>query len=468
LEEWRSTRYLLLVGALLYVAGLSAIFYRPAHGGLLLGPFTAARILGLLALPVGIKRRTLTAWIFWSMLAGLEIGIDVPLLALQLRIFSDIFLRLIQMIVAPLILGVLITGIGRQTSSKEVGRLALRSIIYFEVLTTLALVIGIGAINISKAGKSLATASSVAAGAVPADFLPQRNWNQFVLDAVPENIAKSVAQNQVLQVVVFSILFGLAVGQLSDERKRPLLTFFNSATAAMFRLTNLIMYIAPLAVGGALAYAVAHSGLGIMVGLGKLVLTLYAAIVAFVLLGMLPVALLARVSLRQFLVAIAEPAAIAFSTSTSEAALPIAMERMEEMGVPEKIVGFVIPTGYSFNLAGSCLYLSLAAVFMAQAGGIHLSFTSQVVMIGSMMLTSKGIAGIPRAVFVVLTATAASFHLPLTILPVLLGVDALMDMGRATVNVVGNCLAAAVIARWEYYSNRYPLNDEANLPADTL
>lgn len=440
------------VAIAVYLAGLSTVvFSQRTHSISLFWLLAGTRVLSLLfLLAISIlKRRSLTIWIFWSMLAGIEIGLDAPHFALHLRIFSDIFLRLIQMIVAPLLLGVLIPGIGKHFNSRDIGRLALKSFVYFEVLTTLALMIGLAAINISKAGTGMVGTFSHSILPEPVHPFLQHSWDSVLLNAFPENLAKAITENHVLQVVVFAILFGVAVGRLDDRRKRPLLVFFDSVAAAMFQLTNLIMYVAPLAIGGALAYAVAHSGLGIMFGLGKLVLTLYGAIVAFVLLVMLPAALLAKVPLRRFVTATAEPAAIAFSTSTSEAALPIAMERMEEMGISGRIVRFVIPTGYSFNLAGSCLYLSLAAMFMAQAGGIHLTFVNQAVMVGTMMLTSKGIAGIPRAVFVILTATAATFHLPLALLPVLLGVDAVMDMGRASVNVVGNCLAAAVIARWE-------------------
>ena len=275
------------------------------------------------------------------------------------------------------------------------------------------------------------------------------SWEEFILHAVPENLAKSIAENQILQVAVFAVLFGVALGRLSEEKKRPLLDVLQSFTATMFQFTNLIMYTAPLAVGGAMAYTVAHSGFAVMLSLSKLVLTLYAAIAVFTLAGLLPSALLARVPLRRFLAAVAEPATIAFATSASEAALPIAMERMEELGAPARIVGFVIPTGYSFNLAGSTLYLSLATVFVAQSGGIHLGWRRQLMIMATLMLTSKGIAGVPRAVLVVLMATAASFQLPVDTIAALLGVDALMDMGRTTVNVVSNCLASVVIAQWE-------------------
>lgn len=457
-REVFSGKYLLAFGVILCAAGLTAsTFGSEFHSSSIRGFAISVHIPSLLLLAWwAFRRRSLTVWIFWSMAAGLIFGLDAPHLAIHLRFFSDLFLRLIEMIVAPLILCVLVTGIGRQESSRDISRLAVKSFLYFEVLTTIALAIGLLAINMSKAGVGLEpvgnTSLQVMGNEQPDHTVPQIEhlaWDKFFVDAVPENLAKAIAEDHILQVVVFALLFGVALSRLVEERKRPVLEFLGSATAVMFQLTNLIMYTAPFAVGGALAYAVAHSGPGVMIGLGKLVATLYAAIAAFILCGMLPAALLARVPLRRFLAAVAEPAAIAFATSTSEAALPIAMENMEQLGVPGKIVGFVIPTGYSFNLAGSALYLSLAAIFLAQAGGIHLGWSRQLMMLGTMILTSKGVAGIPRAVFVVLLATASSFHLPLDILPLLLGVDAIMDMGRAMINAAGNCLASVVVARWE-------------------
>lgn len=450
-------KYLLAAGVLC-VVGFSVSALENGHSdSFAYGLAMSARVVSLAVFGWwALQRRFLTGWIFWSMIAGLTIGIDAPHFALHLRFFSDLFLRLIEMIMAPLILGVLIAGIGAHGNSRDVSRLAFKSLIYFEVLTTIALIVGLLAINISKAGVGLERDEVHSSQVAPSEAQSrtvlqpmQLTWDRFLLNAVPENLAKSIAENHILQVVVFAILFGIALGPLNEERKRPILEFLDSFTGVMFQLTNLIMYTAPFAVGGALAYTVAHSGLGVMIGLSKLVLTLYVAIGAFIVCGMLPAALLARVPLRRFISAVAEPAAIAFATSTSEAALPIAMERMEELGVPGKIVGFVIPTGYSFNLAGSALYLSLAAVFLAQAGGIHLTWTQQLTMLGTMMLTSKGVAGVPRAVFIVLMATASSSHLPIEMLPLLLGVDVLMDMGRATINAAGNCLASVVIAQWE-------------------
>jgi len=415
------------------------------------------------------RRRTLTIWIIWGMLAGVVLGLDAPAAALQARVFSDIFLRLIKAIVAPLILGTLITGIASHGEMRSVGRLGLKSLIYFEVLTTIALVIGLVAINLSKAGNGLeisvqhAPAVTYGLGhlepAVQHDA--ELSWQQFLLHVFPENLAKSIADDQILQVAVFALIFGLALGRLKEEQRTPLLRVAESLTQTMFAFTNIVMYFAPIGVGAALAYTVAHSGLGVMASLAKLLVTLYAALIVFALFAMLPAALLARVPLRGFLSAVAEPATIAFATSTSEAALPRAMEAMEAFGVPRAIVGFVIPTGYSFNLAGSALYLAIASIFVAQAGGMHLGWKQQLFMLGVLMLTSKGVAGVPRAVLVVLLATSSIFHLPEEPIFLILGIDALMDMGRTTVNVVGNCLASAVVAQWEGEFRKEAPADEA-------
>ena len=437
-------------GLALYAASVLAQHFWPA----LHTEAVALRMIALALLAwAAARRRSLTVWIFFAMIAGIEFGIDAPHAAIASRVFSDIFLRLIRVIVAPLILGTLITGIAGHAEARTVGRLGLKSLVYFEVLTTIALCIGLAAIDISKAGVGLSHSAAPAAKSalVVAPATPQSalSWQQFLLHVFPENIASAVAENQILQVVVFAILFGLALGRLSEAKRAPMLRLAESLTETMFAFTNIVMLAAPLGVGAALAYTVASSGLGVMVNLGKLLLTLYVALIAFALLAMLPSLLLARIPLRAFLRAIAEPATIAFATSTSEAALPRAMEEMEALGVPRKIVAFVIPTGYSFNLAGSALYLSLAAVFTAQAEGIHMSFGRQMGMLFTLMLTSKGVAGVPRAGLVLLLATASTFGLPVEPILIILGIDALMDMGRTVVNVVGNCLASAVVARWE-------------------
>jgi proton glutamate symport protein len=392
------------------------------------------------------RKRSLTPWIFVAMIAGAELGNDAPNVAVQLHVFSDIFLRLIKTIVAPLILATLVVGIAGHGDLKSVGRIGIKSLIYFEVVTTLALAIGLIAINLSKAGVGLTvptTSTLQAASAAP------MHWDDFLLHVFPENIAKSVAEGQILQVAVFAVFFGIALSLLSAEKREPVVKLFESLSEVMFKFTNVVMYLSPLAVGAALAYTVGHSGLGVLVNLGKLLLTLYGALIAFGLLVLLPVMLIFRIPVKRFVKAVAEPATIAFGTATSEAALPSAMEQMEALGVPRRIVAFVIPAGYSFNLDGSTLYLAVAGIFVAQAGGIHMSLGSQLAMMLTLLLTSKGVAGVPRATLVVILATAATFHLPLEPVAMILGVDVLMDMARTMVNVVGNCLASAVVARWE-------------------
>ena len=405
----------------------------------------------------GLRRRSLTAWIFVAMVAGAELGFDAPSVAVNLRVFSDIFLRLIKTIVAPLILATLVTGIAGHGDLKSVGRMGIKSLIYFEVVTTLALVIGLAAINLSHAGVGLSLPPSTSASEGITTPPPTR-WQDFLLHVFPENIAKSVAEGQILQVAVFAVFFGIALACLSAEKRAPVLSLFEGLSEVMFKFTNVVMYFAPIGVGAAMAFTVGQMGLGVLVNLGKLLLTLYGALAAFGLLVLLPVALLFRVPVRRFLAAVAEPATIAFATSTSEAALPRAMEAMEALGVPRRIVAFVIPAGYSFNLDGSTLYLAVGSIFVAQAAGVHLSLGQQLLMMVTLMLTSKGVAGVPRATLVVLLATAATFHLPTEPIFVILGIDALNDMARTMVNVVGNCLASVVVAKWEGAFDEEPVS----------
>lgn len=381
------------------------------------------------------------------MFAGIVAGLDAPNFALNVHFLSDIFLRLIKTIVAPLILTTLISGIAGHGDLKGVGRLAWRSILYFEIITTFALVIGLVAIDISKAGVGVrlppATSASVTGIAAPVHF------QDFVTHIFPENIAKSIAEGQVLQVAVFGLFFGIGLALATQKTRNVLVPVAEAIAETMFRFTNLVMYFAPLGVFGAMAYTIAHTGPEVLVHLGKLLLTLYAALAVFAVAVLLPVAMIARIPLRRFLRHVYGPASIAFATASSEAALPRAMEEMEAFGVPRKIVAFVIPTGYSFNLEGSTLYLALALGFVAQAGGVHLSIMEQIVIMLTLMISSKGIAGVPRATLVVLAGTVAAFNLPSTPIPILLGIDALMDMGRTMISVVGNSLATAVMAQWE-------------------
>jgi proton glutamate symport protein len=438
----------LLPGMLLVLVGVAVQALGHGSAGALVSG-EAIRWAGVVGLAAWAgMRRTLTPWIFVAMVAGAEIGFDAPGFAVELRVFSDIFLRLIKTIVAPLILATLITWIAGHGDLKGVGRMGIKSLIYFEVLTTLALVIGLVAINISKAGVGLTLPAGGGTAEAIQKVAPLR-WDEFLLHVFPENIAKSVAEGQILQVAVFAVFFGIALAMLREDKRAPVLRFCESLSEGMFKFTNLVMYFAPVGVGAAMAFTVGHLGLGVLVNLGKLLLTLYGALAAFGVLVLLPVAVIAGVPVRRFLAAVAEPATIAFATAASEAALPRAMEAMEALGVPRRIVAFVIPAGYSFNLDGSTLYLALSSIFVAQAAGIHMSWGEQAMMMGTLILTSKGVAGVPRATLVVLLATAGTFHLPTGPIFVILGIDALMDMGRTMVNVVGNCLASVVVARWE-------------------
>jgi len=409
--------------------------------------FLIMRWLVLLTLVAyALFRRTLTAWIFVAMLLGAEIGHDRPAVATNLRVLAMIFLRLIKTIIAPLLFSTLVVGIAGHSNLRQVGRLGLRSIIYFEVVTTIAIFLGLGAINLTKAGVGVQLpASPTTESAPPAKLTAE----ETILHIFPENIAKSIADNAVLQVVIFSLIFAVALAMVAEPKRSVMLSFCESLSETMFKFTNIVMYFAPVGVGAAVAYTVAHTGLGVVGSLLKLVLTLYAALAVFIFGVLLPIALAFGVPVRRFVKAAIEPVTIAFATSSSEAALPSAMEAMESIGVPRQIVAFVIPTGYSFNLDGSSLYLSVAAIFVAQVAGIHLSLGQQLVLMLTLMLTSKGVAGVSRAALVILLATASSVGLPTEPVFLLLGVDQLLDMARTAVNVLGNCLATVVIARWE-------------------
>lgn len=411
------------------------------------GVLMAARWLAILVVIAWAwVRRSLTTWILVSMIVGAEIGHDFPTYAMQLQVLSKIFLRLIKTIVAPLLFATLVVGIAGHSNLRQVGRMGVKALIYFEVVTTIALFIGLAAINISKAGEGVHLPPG---SEQELPKVAKQTGSDIILHVFPENVAKSVAEGQVLQIVVFAILFAIALAMLSDEKRAPMLRFSESLAEVMFKFTNLVMYFAPIGVGAAIAYTVGHMGLGILVNLFKLLATLYVALLIFLFGVLLPVALIARVPIRRFINAIAEPVSIAFATTSSEAALPRAMESMEAIGVPRQIVAFVMPTGYSFNLDGTTLYLSLATVFVAQAAGIPLTWQQQLMIVFTLMLTSKGVAGVPRASLVILLGTAVTFGLPEWPIFIILGIDELMDMARTSVNVIGNCLATIVIARWE-------------------
>jgi Na+/H+-dicarboxylate symporter len=418
------------------------------HLGLPVAALVAARWLGIAGLSLyAAHRRSLTAWIFVAMVVGAEVGHDWPSVGLNFRVLSQIFLRLIKTIIAPLLFATLVVGIAGHADLKKVGRLGVKAIIYFELVTTVALFLGLAAINLSKAGVGVQLPA-----AQPREELARvkPSASDTILHVFPENVAKSIAEGQVLQVVIFSILFGMALGVVKEEKRRSMLAFCESLAEVMFKFTNFVMLLAPFGVASAIAYTVAQMGLGILVPLAKLLVTLYVALLIFLFGVLLPVALLTRVPIKKFIRYVAEPASIAFATTSSEAALPRALEAMEAFGVPRQIVAFVLPTGYSFNLDGTTLYLSLASIFVAQVAGVPMTLGQQLVMMLTLMLTSKGVAGVSRAALVILFATVESFHLPIEPVFILFAVDQLMDMGRTSVNVIGNCLATAVVARWEH------------------
>jgi len=427
--------------------GLAAVFYSFGRDSATLNLFGAVALwLGVGALLIyAALRRSLTTWIFAGMIFGGVFGHTWPRAAAHAQILSQIFLQLIKTVIAPLLFATLVTGIAGHADLKKVGRMGIKSLIYFELITTLALVIGLAAINISRAGVGVKLG---AATAVPQSVPTRPSGAEIILHAFPENIAKSVAEGQVLQVVIFAILFGIALALVNPVRQAPMLQFCDSLAEVMFKFTNIVMLFAPVGVGAAIAYTVSQGGLTVLGSLARLVLTLYAAL-AFLLLLLVPIVLLTGVPLGKFLRAIAEPTSIAFGTASSEAALPRAMEAMEALGVPRQIVAFVIPTGYSFNLVGSTLYLSLAAVFCAQVAGIPLTWKQEVIMLLTLMLTSKGVAGVSKASLVILLGAADSLGIPTQPVLLLFAVDQLMDMARTAVNVIGNCLATVVVARWE-------------------
>jgi proton glutamate symport protein len=423
-------------------------------------------------------KKSLTTWILVAMAVGVEIGVDFPESSQNLQFLSKIFLRLIKTIVAPLLFSTLVVGIAAHSNLKQVGRMGWKSILYFEVVTTIALVIGLVFINLTNAGEGIQVPDALlkelprssekvfqqkvinimdsAGYHMPAELIDRlpdaagKSWQDHIIDIFPENFIKSIYEGNVLPIVVFSLIFGSALAMLPADKKKPLLHFTESLSETMFKFTNIIMYFAPFGVGAAICVTVGHLGIDVLKNLALLLLTLYMALLAFIGLVLIPIALwIAKIPLRQFIKAIKEPISIAFATTSSDSALPKAMENMEAFGVPRKIVSFVIPTGYTFNLDGTTLYLALASVFVAQAAGYDLSFAEQMMIGLTLMLSSKGVAAVPRASLIILIATADTFKLPLWPIMAIYGIDELMDMARTSVNVMGNMLASCVIARWE-------------------
>ncbi|MEO5813759.1 MAG: dicarboxylate/amino acid:cation symporter [Gemmatimonadaceae bacterium] len=422
--------------------------------------------------PTGLRRITQTQWIVISMVLGVVLGYLFPdrggetgWKATDLQVFSNVFLRMIKSLIVPLLFATLVVGIaGHGDDMKRVGKLAFRSIVYFEIVTTLALIVGLLAVNIVKpgAGVNLASASTE----LGAELSKTKTTFSGVLEhTVPQSFFEAAAKNEVLQIVFFAIIFAVALSQVQGPAKTFMLSFCESLSEVMFKFVGIVMQFAPVGIGAAIAVTVSKSGLGVLKNLGVLVLTLYGALIVFVVFVLIPIAIIFKVPLRRFWQATKEPWLIAFTTASSEAALPLALQNMEKLGVPRRIVSFVLPTGYSFNLDGSTLYLALASVFVAQAAGIDMPISAQILMMLTLMLTSKGVAAVPRASLVILSGALAQFGLPLQGVAVILGVDALMDMARTSINLIGNCLATVVMARWE---GSFELSSQDTPVADAL
>lgn len=405
-------------------------------------------------------RLSLTKQIFLGLALGVLVGglihsffDDSPHVKEQViqwvRVLSRIFLSLIKVIIAPLLFSTLVVGIAGAGTIKEIGRIGLKALIYFEIVTTLALFIGLGAVNLTKPGIGVNLPAEQSAEAREiAGRASKMTAQDHIVSIFPTSLLKSMAENDVLQIVVFSLIFAVALGAIG-EKGRPMLDFCESLSQVMFKFTNNIMHFAPWGVGAAMAVTVGSKGLGVLKNLALMILTLYGALIVFIVVVLGVVALLIRLPLRKFIRLVKEPALLAFTTTSSESAFPLAMENMQRLGVPRRIVSFVLPMGYSFNLDGSTLYLSLAAVFVAQASNIDLTLGQQLLILLTLMLSTKGIAAVPRASLVVLAGTLAQFGLPLEGIALILGVDELMDMARTATNVIGNCMATAVVARWE-------------------
>ena len=400
-------------------------------------------------------RLSLTTWIMIGLVVGGFVGWIRPDWGNKVFFLRDIFLNLIKSIIAPLVFSTLVVGIAGGGDLKKVGRMGAKALLYFEIVTTIALFIGLGVVNLTKPGVGVALAATATEQVAKIGENHPKTLVETLVHIFPASVIDSMVRGDVLQIVAFSVLFAMAVSAIGEKGK-PILIAMDSLSQIMFRFTSYVMMFAPIGVGAAMAHTIGTHGLGVLVNLGKLIGSLYLALAIFVVFVLGAVALLFRVPIRKFLKAVREPATIAFATTSSESALPKAMEVMERLGVPPRIVGFVMPTGYSFNLDGTTLYLAMASVFIAQAAeattGVHMDFGRQVLMMLTLMVTSKGVAAVPRASLVILLATANTF-LPENIGPigvaVIFGVDELMDMGRTCVNVVGNCLATCVVARWE-------------------
>ena len=398
------------------------------------------------------KHSKLTVAIFSSLILGIFVGWLFPAFAVKMHVLAEIFLRMVKMIIAPLLFATLVVGIAGHGDVKSLGRLGIKTIAYFEVVTTIALFIGLGFANLFKPGEGMINVSTAHTGlnsiVQSAATTHHNSFGELLLGLFPTSIFQSMAEGNLLQIVVFCIFFALAICAVGEKAK-PILDVLNSLATIMFKFTEYVMYFAPIGIFGAIAYTVGSNGISILFNYGKIIVSLYVALAAFVLFVLFVACKIVRISIRALFKAVQEPAFLAFATASSEAALPKAMKIMEDFGVPKSIVGFVMPTGYTFNLDGSTLYLAMAVIFSTQIVNHPLTFEQQLIIMFALMLTSKGIAGVPRVSLIVLAGTLTSFGIPILGVAILLGIDQILDMGRTTVNLIGNCVATVVIARWE-------------------
>ena len=409
-----------------------------------------------------MKQSKLTIAIFTALFLGIITGWLFPDFAVKLHVLAEIFLRMVKMIIAPLLFATLVVGIAGHGDVKSLGRLGIKTIAYFEVVTTIALFIGLGFANMFRPGEGMGNITTAHTGlnsiVQSAATTHHNSFGELLLGLFPTSIFQSMAEGNLLQIVVFCIFFALAIVAVGEKAK-PIVDVLNSLATIMFKFTEYVMYFAPIGIYGAIAYTIGSNGLSILWNYGKIILSLYVALAAFVIFVLVAACKIVKISTRALIKAIQEPALLAFSTASSEAALPKAMKIMEEFGVPKSIVGFVMPTGYTFNLDGSTLYLAMAVIFSTQLVGHPLTFEQQLVIMFALMLTSKGIAGVPRVSLIVLAGTLTSFGIPILGVAILLGIDQILDMGRTTVNLIGNCVATVVIARWENKFDYYKMCD---------
>ena len=409
-----------------------------------------------------MKGSRLTLAIFIALILGIFVGWAFPAFALKTHVLAEVFLRMVKMIIAPLLFATLVVGIAGHADPKSLGRLGFKTVIYFEVVTTLASIIGLGFANLFKPGEGMIDFASrnIALGDIVnmASATPHQSFGQMFLSLFPTSIFQAMADGNLLQIVVFSLFFALAICAIG-KKAQPVVDVLNSVTKIMFKFTEYVMMFAPIGIFGAIAYTVGTNGIDILYNYGKIILALYVALAVFVLIVLFIACKLVHISFRALIKAIQEPALLTFTTASSEAALPKAMSIMENFGVPKSIVGFVMPTGYTFNLDGSTLYLAMAVLFSTQLVGINLTLEQQLVIMFALMLTSKGVAGVPRASLIVLAGTLTSFNIPILGVAILLGIDQILDMGRTAVNLIGNCVATVVIARWENVFDYNKMNE---------